>query len=123
MPIKVLESEYPKPKPWARAVVVSGWVFLSGIAGIDPKKDEVAPDIKSQMELALKRIEESLEAAGTSLKNVVKVTTYITDIKAWSELSKPFYGYFPHPVASTLVGVAALARKEMKIEIDVTAVL
>lgn len=120
---KVLKPEYKASKPWARAVIANGFVFLSGVAGVDPETEKVVPGIRNQMELALRRIKATLEAAGTSLENVVTATVYITDVEYWAELRKSFYGYFPSPIASVLVEVGEMPRKEALIEIVVTAVL
>ena len=63
-----------------------------------------------------------IEAAGGSMADIVKVTIFVADIKnresVWEARQEFFTGNFP---ASTLVQVAALARPEIKVEIEAYA--
>lgn len=123
MPIKVLQTEYSVEKNYARGLVAGGFVFLSGVGGIDPKTDTVLSGMKAQTEIICQRIKASLELAGSSVDNIVKVLTYVTDMEDYQKnCSAIVRKSFPLR-ASTLVGVKDLARKGMMIEIDVTALL
>ena len=97
-------------------------VFVAGQTGRHPTTGELGKDIREQTRNVLQRIKLILEAAGTSLDNVLTATTYLTkrdDLDAYNEE----YGqYFPtHKPARTTVTVASLNQPELMIEITVTA--
>lgn len=123
MPIKMLPAEYAVEKPYARGLVAGGFVFLSGVGGIDPATDTVVPGMAAQAEIVCKRIKASLELAGSSVDNIVKVVTYVTDMESYrKEGAAIVRNSFPKR-ASTLIGVRELAHEGMMIEVDVTALL
>lgn len=124
MAVRILESEYAVEKPYARGIVAGEFVFLSGVGGIDPKTDTVVKTMEMQTEIICKRIKASLELAGSSAENIVKMVTYVTDLKSYRERAAPIIRrYFPGPRASTLIGVKELAREGMTIEVDVIALV
>ena len=90
-----------------------------GAAGID-----VTGDIAAQTEAILDKFQHILEENGGSLSNIVRVTSFVTDLReagaAGEVRLKRFAGAFP---ASTQVQVAALGTPDLKIEIDAIAVL
>jgi 2-iminobutanoate/2-iminopropanoate deaminase len=97
-------------------------VFVAGQTGRHPKTGELGKDIREQTRNTLERIKAILEAAGTSLDNVLTATVYLTrrdDLAAYNEE----YGkYFPSDKpARTTVTVASLNTPELVIEITVTA--
>ncbi|GIT13906.1 MAG: hypothetical protein CM1200mP35_07260 [Chloroflexota bacterium] len=81
-------------------------------------------DIASQTEAILDKFEYILKENGGSLENVVKVTSFVTDLReapaAGEVRLKRFAGAFP---VSTQVQVAALGAPDLKIEIDAIAIL
>jgi enamine deaminase RidA (YjgF/YER057c/UK114 family) len=82
----------------------------------------VGKDIREQTRNILERIKTILAAAGTSLDNVMTVTTYLTrreDVAAYNE---EYAKYFPsNKPARTTVTVASLNSPELVIEITATA--
>jgi 2-iminobutanoate/2-iminopropanoate deaminase len=97
-------------------------VFVAGQTGRHPKTGELGKDIREQTRNTLERIKTVLEAAGTSLDNVLTATTYLTrrdDLAAYNE---EYARYFPaDKPARTTVTVASLNNPELVIEITVTA--
>jgi len=104
------------------ATKFGGLVFVAGQTGRHPKTGEVGKDIREQTRNTLERVKMILEAAGTSLDNVLTATTYLTrrdDLAAYNE---EYAKYFPtNKPARTTVTVAALNAPELLIEITVTA--
>jgi 2-iminobutanoate/2-iminopropanoate deaminase len=97
-------------------------LFVSGQTGRHPTSGEPGKDIREQTRNVLDRIKLVLEAAGSSLENVLTATVYLVnrdDLPAYNEV----YGsYFPTAKpARTTVTVAALNAPELLIEITVTA--
>lgn len=123
MSIKMLKTEYDVEKPYARGLVAGGFVFLSGVGGIDPGTDTVLFGMQAQAEIICQRIRASLELAGSSVDNIVKVVTYVTDMESYRKSGADIVRKSFPKRASTLIGVKELAREGMMIEVDVTALL
>jgi len=96
-------------------------VFVAGQTGRHPITGEVGRDVREQTRYALERIKRILEAAGTSLENVLTVTTHLTtreDLRAYNE---EYATYFPtNKPARTTVEVM-LNSPELLVEITATA--
>src|SRR5688572_8668458 len=116
MSVKLLPSEWPVERSHARGVVAGGFVFLSGVGGSDPATGTVMPTMAEQAQTICKRIKASLEVAGSSVENVVKIVTYVTDMKRYREQGAPIIRAFFPPRAATLVGVTELAREGVMLE-------
>jgi 2-iminobutanoate/2-iminopropanoate deaminase len=98
-------------------------VFVAGQTGRHPQTGEVGKDIREQTRNVLERIKLVLEAAGTSLDNVLTATTYLTNRDNLAAYNEEYAKYFPTPdkPARTTVTVASLNAPELLIEITVTA--
>ena len=108
--------------PYSQAVKINKMVFLSGQIAIDPKTQKfIDGDIETQTRRVLDNLKAVIEAAGSSLENVVKTTIYLTDINDFSKVNEIYASYFStgKPARSTIC-VAALP-KNAKIEIDAIA--
>ena len=119
---------------FSEAVTVTGignakFVYLAGVGA----EDENGPrgnvrhhgNFLEQCRYAYDKIKRVLAHHGASLRDVVKVTTYITDLRhrvpmgqcigdTWGDVTFP---------TNTLIGVTSLAFPEMIIEVDVTAIV
>lgn len=106
----------------APAVVAGNIVFTSGNVGWDPETREAPAGITAQTEQVFENLQAVLEAAGSSLAQVIKVNIYLTDIGDFDAMNQVFRRYFPqNPPARTTVGVAALARADLLIEVEMVA--
>ena len=122
----VERKNYPElPQPsgaFHHSVRTGNMLFIAGsTAG---GTSAATGDITAQTEAILDKFEVILKENGGSLSNVVKVTSFVTDLReapaAGEVRMKRFAGAFP---ASTQVQVAALGTPDLKIEIDAIAVL
>jgi enamine deaminase RidA (YjgF/YER057c/UK114 family) len=106
---------------YSRAVVVGDWVFVSGTTGFDYSTMSIADDLVNQTEQCLRNIEVALQHAGSSLRDVVRVTYVLPDgsefERCWPVLRK----YFGDVRPAAMMISAGLADPRMKIEIEVTA--
>jgi 2-iminobutanoate/2-iminopropanoate deaminase len=116
------------PPAYAQAVKVSGAQMILYIAGqVAYAADGGAAhagDFKAQARVALQCLKAQVEAGGGTMANIVKVNTYLTDIRHradYGPIRSEFFG--PKMPAHTLVAVAALAQPEFLIEIEAVAVL
>ncbi|HEV8617072.1 MAG TPA: RidA family protein [Methylomirabilota bacterium] len=97
-------------------------VFVAGQTGRHPKTGELGKDIREQTRNILERIKVILEAAGTSLDNVLTATTYLTRREDLAAYNEEYAKYFPtNKPARTTVTVATLNMPDLLIEITVTA--
>ena len=104
------------------------FIFLAGVGS----EDENGPrgtirhrgDFLAQCSYAYDKIKRALAANGSSLKDAVKMTVYVTDMRYrldWAKCSAENFAGETVP-AQTLLGISQLAFPEMMLEIDVTAV-
>ena len=100
-------------------------LFMRGQTGLDLNQRLVAPeDAAAQAEQAMQNIKQLLEEVGSSLEHICKVTTYITDrayrVPVYNTVGRHLKGI---PTVGTGLIVKGLAMPEMKVEIDVDAVM
>ncbi len=110
--------------PYSQAIRAGNLLFLSGQIPLDPKSGNVVPgDITSQTERVLQNITAVLEAAGAGFSNVVRTTVFLADMYEFAAMNAVYGTYVvdPPPARST-VQVARLP-KDVRVEIDVIAVL
>jgi enamine deaminase RidA (YjgF/YER057c/UK114 family) len=116
------------PPTYAQAVKVTGaqtLLFLSGQVAYD-RSGNVAHrgDIVGQAREVFRAIKAQVEAGGGTLANVVKLNTYLTDVRHRADILPVREEFFGKKLpASTLVGVAALAHPDWLIEVEAIAVL
>ena len=98
-------------------------MFISGQISINPETNEfIDGEIEIQTEQVLKNIKAILEAGGSSLEDVVKVTIYLQDIKDFVLVNNIYSKYFGENLpARSCVEVSKLP-KDAKIEIETIAV-
>lgn len=99
-------------------------LFCSGQISVDENGTVVhADDMAAQMKQALDNLDAVLSGAGMSLQNVVKMTTYVTDMDAalgaFATVAERVAGA---KSAQTLLGVSRLAFPGLMVEIEATAV-
>jgi len=114
-------SQGPQPRgPYSQAIVADGFVFVAGQGPANPSTNELElGDVGSQTRRTLQNIEAILEAAGSSLRDVVRVGVFLADIKDFDAMNVVYREFFPaDQPARTTVG-AELPR--IKVEIDCIA--
>jgi 2-iminobutanoate/2-iminopropanoate deaminase len=118
-------SALPPPSPWlSRAIRVGDLVFVSGTsASPDPATGKLDPDIRAQVRNCLETIGAILEGAGTSLSNVVSVTSYLKDPRLFPGYNEEYVKFFPTDPPTRTTVQAAMMRPEMLVEITTTAVI
>lgn len=83
--------------PFYPAVIANGFVFLSGMPPFDPKTGDVRVlAFERQAEIVLDQMKACLEAAGSSLAQVIKCNVYVTpDPSHYARFNSVFEHYFP----------------------------
>lgn len=118
----IISDKAPKPVgPYSQAVIVGPLVWCSGQIGIDPETGELVEGIAQQAEQAFKNLKAVLEAAGSSLDRVVKVTVFITRMKEFAIVNEIYARFFQEPFpARSSVEVSGLPKGAL-IEIEAVA--
>jgi enamine deaminase RidA (YjgF/YER057c/UK114 family) len=116
------------PKRYAQGVKTTGGtiVWISGQVSQDKNGKVVhRGDFAGQAHQALTNLKAMVEAAGGTIHDIIKVNTYLTDLRYREELARIRADFFPEGKlpASTLVGVTALADPDMLVEIEAIAVI
>ena len=114
-------SEGPRPRgPYSQAIVADGFVFVAGQASVNPSTNELElGDVRSETRRTLQNIRAILEAAGSSLRDVVRVGVFLADMKDFDGMNAVYREFFTEdPPARTTVG-AQLSK--IKVEIDCIA--
>jgi 2-iminobutanoate/2-iminopropanoate deaminase len=109
------------PNPaYSRAVAYGGIVFVAGAIGRKPgTTGTITESFEEQCRHTLDAIKASVEAAGSSLRSVLKCTCFLTDVNDFAAFNKMFAQYFPgDPPARSTVVVKELVVPGAKIEID-----
>lgn len=97
--------------PYSQAICVGDMLFTSGQIPINPASGEVeAISIEEQTEQVCKNLAAVLEAAGTSLENVVKTTCFLQDMADFAKFNEVYAKYFTEKPARSCVAVKALPK-------------
>ena len=123
MPKKeTIQVQLAAPNPnLSPAIRFGNLVFVAGQTGRHPITGEVGRDVREQTRNVLERIKLILEAAGTSMENVLTVTTHLTKREDLAAYNEEYAKYFPtNKPARTTVEVM-LNSPELLVEITVTA--
>lgn len=111
--------------PYSQGIRVGNLVFTAGQAGVDPATQHVvAGGIAEQTARTFENLKAILEAAGTSLGNVIKATVFLKDINDFAAMNAVYASYFgqtatPLPARTTVE--AARLPKDVLVEIDLIA--
>lgn len=114
-------SPFEKTAGYSRAVVDGEWCFVAGTTGYDYATMAMPDAVEDQTRNAMTTIASTLEQAGFTLSDVVRVHYYVTD-RAFVSRVFPILGeYFGDIRPAATMVICALNEPEMKIEIEVTA--
>jgi 2-iminobutanoate/2-iminopropanoate deaminase len=108
--------------PYSQAIKANGLVFLSGQIPLDPATQQlITGDVAVQTERVLQNITGILNAAGSSLAQVVKTTVFLKSMNDFAAMNEVYGRHFTaEPPARSTVEVARLP-KDVLVEIDVVA--
>jgi 2-iminobutanoate/2-iminopropanoate deaminase len=110
--------------PYSQAIKSGNLLFLSGQISINPETNEfINGDIEIQTEQVLKNIKAILEAGGSSLEEVVKVTIYLQDIKDFVLVNEIYSKYFGNSLPARACVEVQNLPKNAKIEIETIGII
>ncbi|WP_432702278.1 RidA family protein [Lysinibacillus sphaericus] len=109
--------------PYAQGIIVNGMFYSSGQIPLTATGELVEGDIAAQTHQVFANLKAVLEAAGSSLDNVVKTTVFMKDMNDFVAMNEVYASHFgEHKPARSAVEVARLP-KDVKVEIEVIAVV
>ena len=108
--------------PYSQAIEANGFVFASGQIPVDPATGEVAQGIEAQATQVIGNMKNLLEAAGSSLSQVVKTTVFIRSMDDFGTINAIYARYFEKECpARSCVEISRLP-KDVLIEMEAIAV-
>jgi endoribonuclease L-PSP len=119
----VFTERAPRPVgPYSQAVKAGGWVFVAGQVAIDPATGKlVEGDIRAQARRTLMNVKEILEAAGASLRDVVKVNVYLARQEDFQAMNEVYREFFPEDQPARTTVVVKMVSDAILIEVDAVA--
>jgi len=109
----------PARVPLSQAIRAGDWVFASGQLGNDPRTGRLAEGgIKAETRQVCENLKAVLEAGGSSLGRVVKVTIYLADLGELMAMNEVFNEYVPKdpPARTTFQAAGLVAGARVEIE-------
>ncbi|MBG0777235.1 MAG: RidA family protein [Desulfovibrionaceae bacterium] len=107
--------------PYSQGVKAGGFVYVSGQLPMDPATKTMPEGIRALTKQCLENCRTVLEAAGSSLEKVVKVTVLMQDLSDFAEMNEVYAEYFPSsPPARAAFQVARLPL-DARLEIEMVA--
>jgi len=120
----VVAEDAPKAiGPYSAGIKIGNFVYTAGQLGIDPESGAfVEGGIEAQTRQALKNLKAVLEAAGSSLENVIKTTVFLRDMNEFAAMNGVYAEFFTEKFpARSAVQVARLPL-DGAVEIEAVAV-
>ncbi|MCB0878217.1 MAG: RidA family protein [Thermoleophilia bacterium] len=122
----VVTDKAPRPldgAPYSQAIATRGLVFCSGQVPLDPDSQQLVDGgIAEQTERVLENLKGVVEAAGSTMGDIVKTTVFMTDLGEFAQMNEVYARYFPTtPPARSTFQVAALPAGA-RVEIECIAV-
>lgn len=119
----ISSDKIPTPKGhYSPAIVHNDIVYVSGQLPVSPHKDthEIGT-IEEQFDQVIKNLKNVLEAAGSNLENILRVTIYVSDIELWGRINAVYSNLFgEHRPARTIVPTRDL-HYGYQVELDAIA--
>ena len=97
--------------PYSQAIKAGNTVYMSGQIPLDPKTMELVEGFEAQTVQVFENLKSVAEAAGGTLKDIVKLNIFLTDLSHFATVNEVMSRYFAQPYpARAAIGVAALPR-------------
>lgn len=105
--------------PYSQAIIYKDIIYISGQSSVDPETNRLMTGtIEKEAQMTMQNIKIIMEAAGSSIDNVLQVSVYLTDIREYSRFNDVYRTFFQNPMpARTTVAVKNLPFG-LRIEID-----
>jgi 2-iminobutanoate/2-iminopropanoate deaminase len=109
--------------PYSQAIVANGFVFCSGTVGIDPDTGLLPAGVTEQTEQALLNLAAILEAAGSSIDEVVKTTIFYSNVEDFADINEVYARHMPDPPPARSAPANVVLPRGILISIEAIAAL
>ena len=109
--------------PYSQAIVARGFVFCSGIAGINPSTGAVPDGAAAQTEQALVNLAAILDAAGATMSDLVKSTIFYTDVAGFPAINEVYSRHMPDPPPARSAPANGVLPRGLLVSIDAITVV
>ena len=104
---------------YSQGILYDNIIFTSGQIPIDINNGNiVSDDFKTQLVQVLNNLKNLVESEGSSLRKIIKLNVYMTDLDNFSLLNEVFLDFFEHKYPARSVVEVARLPKDSQIEID-----
>ena len=108
--------------PYSQAIRAGELVFTAGQLGIDPATGELSGDaVEVQASRALANLRAILEAAGSGMDRLVKVTVYLANIADWPAVNEVYAREVPQPFPARSAFAVRDLPKGARVEVEAVA--
>ncbi len=108
--------------PYSQAIRAGDLVFTAGQLGLDPGTGEfAADDVGGQAERALANLAAILEAAGSGMDRLLKVTVFLADIGDWPAVNEVYARLVPEPFPARSAFAVKDLPKGARVEFEAVA--
>ena len=108
--------------PYSQAIEANGFVFASGQIPVNPETGEIPEGIEAQAEQVMKNVKNLLEAAGTSVDQVVKTSVFIKNMDDFATINGIYAKYFAKDCPARPCVEVARLPKDVLLEMEAIAV-
>jgi 2-iminobutanoate/2-iminopropanoate deaminase len=120
----IIPPDLSAAAPFSPGIRAGGFLFVSGQTAREGGVGRIPAGIVEQTRVCLENVQRIVEAAGTSMDQVVKVTVFLTNMQEFASMNEVYRTFFPsEPPTRSTIGVTSLARPEFVIEIEAIALL
>lgn len=110
--------------PYSQAIRVGDLVFTAGQLGLDPATGEFSgDDVGTQAERALANLAAILDAAGSGMDRLVKVTVFLADIGDWPAVNEVYARLIPEPFPARSAFAVKDLPRGARVEIEAVAMV
>lgn len=107
--------------PYSQAIEYNGIIYVSGVTAIEPQTGIPSGTVDEQAEKILTIIKAILEAAGSSMDNVLKATIFLNDVNDFAKVNEVYKKHFREPYPARICVQAAKIPLGALVEIDAIA--
>ena len=110
--------------PYSQAIAAGGMLYVSGQIPLDPASGEIVEGgVAAQTQRVLDNLKAVVEAGGSSMTNVVKVTIYLTDMGQFATVNEIYGSCFAAPFPARACVEVSKLPKGVDVEMDAVALL
>ena len=109
--------------PYSQGMIAGGMVFTSGQLPVDPASGEIPDTVQEQARISLENVRAVVEAAGSSMDQVIKTTVFIKNMDDFAKINEVYAQFFAEPFPARACVEVARLPKDALVEIECVALL